>query len=138
MNSRSGVAITGIHSVVAMLLAASGVDNFAMRMWPHHRALHELATAVTHRSAFALATRTWEFSPSADGGYRLHGLERAFLAMSGSGWLERHEGLAPRYRVSERLRAWGDELQGTLASEDRARLELAAHRLRAALTTSSK
>jgi hypothetical protein len=132
------VSITNTESVVAMLLATARVESFAPRMWPHHRALHQLAATASPESSFAPAARGWSFSLSADGGYALAGLERLFLRLSGAGWLERRDRPAARYHVSTRLRAWGDELRETLSARDRAYLEQAAQGLKAALNTSSK
>lgn len=132
------VYVADTDAIVAMLLAAAAVEQFSPRMWPHHRALHQLSGALRTGSSLHAAARRWKFRPSADGGYVLAGLERTFLRLSGDGWLGRRAEPEPMYEMTPRLREWGNELRSLLPTRDRAAINKAAQRLRATLTTSSK
>lgn len=136
MVTRAPLAIASTESVIAMLLAAAGVDHFVPRLWPQHRALRELAERPPQ--AVAHVTREWLFRPSADGGHALAGLERLFLRLTGDGWLVRLDDPEARYAVTPRLRTWGQELLDSLEDADRRQFEITAQRLRATLSTASK
>jgi hypothetical protein len=136
--STNKVAIGSTDAIVAMLITAAGVDRFVPKMWPHHRALYELSGALVDGSSLAAVTRRWKFRASADGGYALNGLERLFVRLTGRGWLVRGTAPFAHYEVGHELRAWGGQLLSGLESSDRERIDRAAQRLKAALSTSSK
>lgn len=122
---------------IGLLAASSGVERFAPKRWPHHRALWELRD-LCGRGVFGNEPDAWRFEPSADGGHALVGLDEVFLVLSEEGWLRRETEGEATYVVSAELRDRGATMLRGLKPEDRRLVAQIARRWSARVRTLSK
>ncbi len=122
---------------LGILAASSGVERFAPKSWPHHRALWELRE-LCHRGVLGRDASSWRFEPSPDGGYKLLGLDDVLLVLSEEGWLRRETAGGATYVVSAELRQRGTRKLQSLSAEDRRLVAQVARRWSARVRTLSK
>jgi len=122
---------------IGMLAAASRIERFTPKRWPHHRALWELR-GLCERGVFGQDPTAWRFEPSADGGYALVGLEDVLLVLSEEGWLRRDTNGGASYVVSPELRDRAVTHLRTLSPPDRRFVAQVARRWSARVRTRSK
>ena len=84
MDARTRLPLQTSTIAIGLLAASSGVERFAPKRWPHHRALWELHDLCV-RGVLGNEPDAWRFEPSADGGHALVGLDEVFLVLSEEG-----------------------------------------------------